>query len=313
MKDLYLVNDPHNENDLKQYACILFLDSIGGKFSDRGYHDCQTIGLNIRHFLSCLWKYEVEKDSKLSAKPSTAQRNSRYTHMQISEYINRIICTEDYLTDVGNGKCFFRDVPILYCPTAPKQSNGFDCGYFTFKFLELIVDLFPSSLACDLSLSFSNWIQEEQITQDEIANEKLLFKSMLENLHDEFEANKRNPEMVASTDHSFCVYQRTNSVHTASSNTPVTSKNETTDVVLDDFNHRVVIEGCVEKTIGDLQIFADATIYYPNNKELQCNAGTVMCGTNKPLLLIMFAISPNVFCTREIKDLDVNDVQVRNS
>ena len=204
------------------------------------------------------------KESKRASKASSAISHARYTDQQVSEYISRIVETETYQRDLASDKGFFNDIPTIYCPHAPKQLNGHDCGIFTYMFLESFCSKFPTSLPADLDNSFHDWIQQSTMfSQEDVPKERRLYVSSLKEAKRLENMRTKGASGVVSS----CF---------AAINTPT--------------RHQIVLEGCF--LIGRLHAFVDATIHNWKDEYFSCNAGTVLTFGNKdPVLLIMFAAS----------------------
>lgn len=335
MKALYLKNElQEDENELEQEACLLFMDSIGGRYLSRGLHDCKVIGINVAKYLSSVWLSGVGKERSRASKASSTASHARYSESQISDYIDRITNTSQYQLDLASNKCFFCDIPKIYCRSAPKQLNGVDCGIFVYKFIELVVNIFPTSLPQDLDNCFAEWFQNDMITQESVSKERMEFVDLMKGMRVEFLARQQEkPAAVvdpyepvyvkpaAVVDHYDAVYVNkdpcdeekcllkeileeilkdiTNHAVSQLVLPKETMFKNTTTTATDDFVYTLMLSGCM--LIREIPTFVDAQFQPPNdhnNNTLLCyDAGTILFGKHNPVILIMFATPPTSYST----------------
>ena len=73
------------------------------------------------------------------------------------------------------------------CAKCPKQgSNGTECGVYTAKYFETILELFPSTTLESQKRNLSDQFHDFEFTLNDSANFRLQFKEQLKLLHEQY-------------------------------------------------------------------------------------------------------------------------------
>lgn len=157
----------------KNKACLLYLNSI------HNYNRFEPIAKNIKKYLSDLWKKEES-----ITKPPTTYENTTYSEIKMRDYKEQICQNEEYKICSKNDTCLFEGIPVITCHTTPQQApKSNDCGIFVYKFIELMTNLWPTSIDTDLESSFTNFINPSSISLKEVYDERQIYKDLLAEAH----------------------------------------------------------------------------------------------------------------------------------
>jgi hypothetical protein len=204
MLQLYPSAVTHDDNNNTQAqahnnkACLLFVDSLFG------IHQSTDIQKRVKQFLSDEWNYKLDLvfsgSSIITPDPSTATRSlTTYTEMELFVFRQRIRSCHQYIMDCRDGKCLFSDISSVVCHQAPQQLNGYDCGIFCYKFAEVILNVFPTSLQSDLDSGFSEFFNARTFTQADATEEREYYRIMLEQLRETYIASRISKEHPSSS------------------------------------------------------------------------------------------------------------------
>jgi hypothetical protein len=129
-------------HDTSNLSCLLFMDSLQ-------LHSVKTVGEVITNYLSNEWKAKKCKTS----------------------------CYNNF-NDFEN---LFQNIEKIECPM-PRQNNGYDCGLFVIKYIEEVLNIFPSSTLDDIENKFIPQFNCELFDQKEISLERPKYKNILNEL-----------------------------------------------------------------------------------------------------------------------------------
>ena len=163
-------------------ACLLFLDSLS-------MHNIASVANTVTNYLSYEWK---AKQRKKIAASSDAPSSSSESNSSNSESADCNKCIASCLSlsqksafearlassiSLDDNTNLFSDIPKIKCKV-PMQENGFDCGVFVIKYVESLLDIFPSSTQSDIDRKMPQ-LHGGLFTQREITKERILYRELL--------------------------------------------------------------------------------------------------------------------------------------
>jgi sentrin-specific protease 7 len=201
LKIKYMIDNLSFEKKSKVYAFgTLFYPKLTQESNPKVGHSLVsrwTKGINIFNFdiifipivYSLHWSLVViYKPSNWIESKFTNHEETFFLHLDSADYhntdnVHKIIT--NYLSNEWKSKSdkeeqfkgnLFKNLPKLNSP-CPKQENGYDCGVYLYKYVEVILDIFPNSK--DL---FSSLFNNNMFTKEDIGAERILYKNLIDQL-----------------------------------------------------------------------------------------------------------------------------------
>ena len=177
-------------------GCLLFLDSLN-------MHDMKTVHRDVSNYLSNEWKskhlkridqYKATSTTSSTAEGATAaaaaQNGSPSTSGIYSSSQRRAI--DAILADkvnLNDGENIFKEIRCVKCKV-PIQENGFDCGVFVIKFVETLLEVFPTSRESDIDDKMRSQLHGKWFTQQDITEERKTFRQLLAKIEVEWKQSR---------------------------------------------------------------------------------------------------------------------------
>ena len=178
-------------------GCLLFLDSLN-------MHDMKTVHRDVSNYLSNEWKskhlkridqYKATSTSSTAegaaaAAAAAAQNGSPSTSGIYSSSQRRAI--DAILADkvnLNDGENIFKEIRCVKCKV-PIQENGFDCGVFVIKFVETLLEVFPTSRESDIDDKMRSQLHGKWFTQQDITEERKTFRQLLAKIEVEWKQSR---------------------------------------------------------------------------------------------------------------------------
>jgi hypothetical protein len=164
-------------------------------------HEMKTIRRDVTNYLSYEWKSKHLKriaqsnavsSSSTSTSTGTAAQNDTPSTTAGSlssaqrKAIDDILVNKIDLTGEDN---IFESIPAVKCKV-PIQENGFDCGVFVIKFVETLLEVFPTSSETDIANNMRSQLHGKWFTQQDITQERKTYRQLLTDIAVEWKQSR---------------------------------------------------------------------------------------------------------------------------